>query len=137
MKFNPIKFKKFREKFNLTQIQLSNQLNISQAAISSWEKGLRSPSNITINKIVSLFHISPEDIIDYCNVSEVPGIDDYSAFNNLEKLLIRKFRKLDEDGKLFMLEITPEKYNELKERLKNMSEIITDLNKQQELLKVN
>jgi len=53
-------YKDFRKKYNRTQEQLAEELEISQSVISDWEKGNKEPSIDTLRKIYKIFDI--EDI---------------------------------------------------------------------------
>lgn len=46
--------KNIRLNMGLTQKQLSKHLNITQGAVSHWEKGISNPSVTLANKIVKL-----------------------------------------------------------------------------------
>ena len=56
--------KSLREKHNLTQQQLADMLNITQAPISRWENGEREISLPMMRRIAEVFNLSFTDFID-------------------------------------------------------------------------
>lgn len=56
-----MRLKILREEFKLSQLDLANKLNMSQQAISAYEKETREPDIETINKLANFFGVS----IDY------------------------------------------------------------------------
>ena len=55
------RLKILRLKHNLSQIQLSRELHVSQSAISSWENGLSEPSLFKLVNVAKFFGVT----IDY------------------------------------------------------------------------
>lgn len=55
------RLKELREEKDLTQAQLSTQLQISASAIGMYEQGRREPDNETLIKIANFFNVT----IDY------------------------------------------------------------------------
>ncbi len=53
-----IKIKNLRQKFELTQEQLANKLNIAPSTIGMYEQGRRTPNLDTFIKIRNIFHTS-------------------------------------------------------------------------------
>jgi len=54
-------FKELRKKRNLTQEKLAQKLNLTQTAISKWEKEIAFPDIMTLKKIADFFNVS----VDY------------------------------------------------------------------------
>jgi len=52
-------FKKHRQSWDLTQTDLARMLGVSQAAITAWERGIRSPDPEMLVKIVKALDIDP------------------------------------------------------------------------------
>lgn len=50
--------------YNKTQADISRDLNISKATISSWMNGTRIPRMKTIDRLCIYFHCSREDIME-------------------------------------------------------------------------
>lgn len=59
-----IKIKNLRQKFELTQEQLANKLNIAPSTIGMYEQGRRTPNLDTLIKISNIFHISIDMLLD-------------------------------------------------------------------------
>lgn len=62
--FNGERLKILRKEKKLTQAQLGKILNISDAAINRYEKGLRQPDTITLNKIAEFFDVSVDYLLN-------------------------------------------------------------------------
>lgn len=58
-----MRLKQLREENNLSQLDLANKLNMSQQAISAYEKGAREPDIDTIKKISDLFNVSTDYLL--------------------------------------------------------------------------
>ena len=105
-----------REKAGLTQAQLGEFLGLSQAAISMYEKGQRTPDMLFLRKISDFFHVS----LDYMTDHSVGGSDEFTASvpdrsdempagqalttkSNKECDLLTTFRLLDSDNQVILL----------------------------------
>lgn len=55
-----------RKKNNLTQQELANQLNITDKAVSKWERGLSYPDITSISKLASILGVDSSYLIDLC-----------------------------------------------------------------------
>lgn len=58
-----MRLKQLREENNLSQLDLANKLNMSQQAISAYEKGAREPDIDTIKKISDFFNVSTDYLL--------------------------------------------------------------------------
>ena len=56
-------YKQLRLKKNLTQIELSDKLNVTQATISKWEKGKSIPDIMTLKTLAEFFNVSIEYLL--------------------------------------------------------------------------
>lgn len=56
---------KIREKYNLTQDELSKIIGVSPTAISLYEKGTRSPSKKTMRKLMYHFQLNQQDLENF------------------------------------------------------------------------
>ncbi|MCF6515892.1 helix-turn-helix domain-containing protein [Lactobacillus sp. S2-2] len=72
--------KKIREQNKLTQIQLSNKLNVSRQNISGWERGKYYPDILTLLKISDEFNLTLDDLIR----------GDTEMVNKMNKFLTKK-----------------------------------------------
>ena len=59
------RIREFRKKIGMTQIELSNVLNISQGSLSGYETGRIEPDNTTLMKMADIFHVSVDEILGY------------------------------------------------------------------------
>lgn len=55
--------KKLRKKLNLTQRDISNQLNVTPHAISQWENGKRNPSLENVKRLSKILHCTVDEIL--------------------------------------------------------------------------
>ena len=53
----------YRKKFNLTQKDLGEKLNVSPQAVSKWENGQAEPDASTIKKLCEIFKISTDELL--------------------------------------------------------------------------
>lgn len=94
--------KKLRNNHNLTQQDLSLQLNISQQVYSRYEKGSREPDFETLIKIADYFNVSLDYLlgrIDENKPSAEPPLSDE------EKALLLLFSQIPKDKQQLVLEM--------------------------------
>lgn len=60
-----IMLRKLREQHNWSQMEVANQLDISQSAYNKWETGQSKPKLQNLEKIAEIFEISLMDLILY------------------------------------------------------------------------
>lgn len=63
-----MRLKQLREENNLSQLDLANKLNMSQQAISAYEKGTREPDIDTIKKISDFFNVSTDYLLEKSDI---------------------------------------------------------------------
>jgi len=66
-----IYIKKRRLKFNITQIDIANSLNISTQAISKWENGISYPDFIILGELANLLKVSIDDLLNLEDSSSI------------------------------------------------------------------
>ena len=66
-----------------TQIDLSLFMNVSQATVSNWCKGLKMPRMDKIDKICSFFNISRSDLMEEESDSTEPELNILKYYNKL------------------------------------------------------
>ena len=89
-----------RKKNNLTQFQLAEKLNITDRAVSKWERGKAMPDSSIMLDLCKLLGISVNDLLS----GEVVKMDNYNKTN--EQMLLELVKQKEEnDKKLLMLEI--------------------------------
>lgn len=58
--------KDIRVNAKLTQCDVAEKLNISQVAVSQWEKGICSPQLDRLQQLAKLYGVSTDDVISAC-----------------------------------------------------------------------
>lgn len=81
-----------RKKDNLTQEKLAEKIGVSRQTLSNWENDITSPDLNQANKIVKIFNISLDDLVD--NKTDIECSKAKSILTNL----IGKKCYLDEDS---------------------------------------
>lgn len=74
---NPIL--KLRKESGYTQRGLAQLLNVSQSAVSLWEKGETLPDIMTANKLAAIFGVTIEDLINSSNYGAMQTISKIRA----------------------------------------------------------
>ncbi len=89
-----------RKQKNLTQMQLAEKLNITDKAISKWERGLSLPDSSIMLELCGILGITVNDLLS----GEVITMDNYNK--ELEKNLLEVVRQKEKaDKQLLSLEI--------------------------------
>ncbi len=83
--------KKFRIEKGIKQLDLSNQLNVNQSAVSSWEVGRTHPEYETLIKIANILEISLDELLG----RETPNKSLDKELDSKHKLVINKVKKLN------------------------------------------
>lgn len=65
-----LKIKEYRKKKGMTQQELATKLDMSQNAVSLYERGVNDPSIITLVQIAEELGITVDDLIDYKKIKE-------------------------------------------------------------------
>lgn len=88
-----------RKNVNLTQIQLAEKLNITDRAISKWERGKAMPDSSIMLVLCDILKITVNDLLS----GEVVTLDNYNK--ELENKLIEMVKQKEEaDKRLLLLE---------------------------------
>lgn len=88
-----------RKKNQLTQVQLAEKLNITDRAVSKWERGKSMPDSSIMLELCKILKISVNDLLS----GEVVTMDAYNK--NLEKNLLEAVKQKQEaDKRLLSLE---------------------------------
>lgn len=80
MNFKSNYIRNFREKYNLSQYELADLMNVNQSTIARWEKGEKTPSHENIAKL--------NDIILNYNINN--DIDENNDLIDKENHIIKK-----------------------------------------------
>ena len=91
-----MRLKNLREERKISQQKLAIELNVSQASISKYEKGLAEPDIPMLCTIAEFFHVSVDYLIGRTstrnNLSAIP-------MNDREQALLQHFNALTENQK--------------------------------------
>lgn len=60
------KIAKLRKEQNMTQQELANKLNITDKAVSKWERGLSYPDITSVSKLAKILNVDSKELIDLC-----------------------------------------------------------------------
>ncbi|MFS1663444.1 helix-turn-helix domain-containing protein [Streptococcus sp. zg-JUN1979] len=64
------RLKELRLEHNLTQKELANKINSTQASVGFWEQGLRKPKYESIEKLAKVFNVSPDYLLGNTDTKE-------------------------------------------------------------------
>ena len=105
---NQIKIGKFiaecRKKQNLTQIQLAEKLNITDRAVSKWERGMSLPDISLLQELSDILNINVTELLDGKR-SEKKKIDSDDILNTLKYTEIKTMEKHKNNINLIMLSL--------------------------------
>lgn len=68
---NVLRLKEYRENKNMSQREVAEMLNISQASYWGWESGKASPNPKQILKLCKLFNCTPNDLFGFKGVHAI------------------------------------------------------------------
>lgn len=74
-----------RKKKNLTQQELADKLNITDKAVSKWERGLSYPDITSISKLAKVLGVESSYLIDLCKKED--SQNPYSKKEELSNLI--------------------------------------------------
>lgn len=82
----PERLKLLRDELGLTQQQLGEKLNVSDATINRYERGQRNPDPDTLNFFADLFEVSVDYLLGRSNTPHLPNVaqkikEGYTPFN--------------------------------------------------------
>ena len=95
------KLKILRESAHLSQKELAEKSNVSQQAISAIEKGIRSPSESTMDMLSDALGFSLVEVLSY--EEDTSNSKDVLCYE--ERELIRCFRAINNDSKKIVLDL--------------------------------
>lgn len=79
----------FRKKCNMTQLDLANDIGISDKAVSKWERDLSVPDISTIKKLAEIFNVSVEDLMGEVDVNKnIEKVEYKNSITALIKLIL-------------------------------------------------
>lgn len=93
-----------RKEVGLTQAELAFHLNISQQAVSKYEKEEREPDIDVLIRIADFFNVTTDYLLGLSAPTEIPKPEkDIFHFEADEKRLIEIYRSLNEDSRIMAL----------------------------------
>ena len=101
------RLRKARTEKHLTQKQLAELLSVKHNSISNWENDINKPDPDTIELICGVLEITPNYLL--ATTSE--------DFSPAEKLIIKKYRALDEKGREMVNTILDNEYERYLQRI--------------------
>lgn len=54
----------YMEQNNITQTELAEYMGVSQATVSNWQKGIKTPRMSKVDKLCDFFHIKRSDLME-------------------------------------------------------------------------
>lgn len=94
------RIKQLREEYNMTQVRLSIELEVSQETISAYESGKHYPSVTSLLRLSEIFHVSCDYILGLSDIRFPYKISELSAE---EHLLLTKWNALNSRKKDLMM----------------------------------
>ena len=73
-----------RKEKGLTQQELANKLNITDKAVSKWERGLSYPDITSISSLASTLGVDSSYLIDLCKKED--SVNPYSKKEDINKI---------------------------------------------------
>lgn len=114
---------------NETTYSIGELLNLSATTISRYRDGKMSPKITTIYSIANHFNVNPVWLMGYDVEKNLNLTDDKVDLSTEEKILIEKFKKLDSEDKVKVIDYTDLLSSQNKYKNKNSK--IIDLSKQE------
>lgn len=90
-------YKQLRLKKNLTQIELSEKLNVTQATVSKWEKGKSTPDIMMLKTLAKFFNVSIEFLLDNEEHANEPKISEVQTYSEKQKELMPLIQLLNNE----------------------------------------
>jgi len=72
--------KQLREEKNVKQVDLAAMLNISQATLSNWERGIHDPDNESLSILARYFDCSIDYLLQNSDVRHIPELGDLAQY---------------------------------------------------------
>jgi len=84
----PDRLKRLREEEEFTQEKLGSLLNVSDATINRYEKGLRNPDPNTLDKLAGIFNVSVDYLLGRTDIRE-PARPEVLAAHRIDDIFDR------------------------------------------------
>lgn len=89
--------KELRKSFNISQVQLANELGVTKQCVSNWENDNILPSLDMLLKIAKYFNVTTDYLLGVSNdnIIDVTGLSEVEKSHI--KLLVKDFQKRSKD----------------------------------------
>ncbi len=77
-----LRLKELRAKFNMTQKELAERLEMSQQAVAKWENGIAEPTVKNLRELAIIFGISIDDLLGNSKIIKTTHFCDYGPKKN-------------------------------------------------------
>ena len=77
-----LRLKELRVKFNMTQKELAERLEMSQQAIAKWENGTAEPTVKNLRELAIIFGISVDDLLGNSRIIKTSHLCSYEPKKN-------------------------------------------------------
>jgi len=101
------RLRKLRQKHNLDQTALADVLEMTQGAISLYERGERDPGTETLSRLADFFDVSVDYLVGRCAVENMT-IQDIKTVDDLKRYL-----GLDDEDVVKLLFIDPKQDDQI------------------------
>lgn len=81
--------KELREEFNMKQVDLATILNVSQATLSNWERGIHDPDNEALSQLAKFFNCSIDYLLMNSDLRKVPALEDLMVYQPYFRVMER------------------------------------------------
>jgi len=72
--------KELREERDIKQVELATALNVSQATLSNWERGIHDPDNKSLGMLAHYFQCSIDYLLMNSEVRHTPELGDMAQY---------------------------------------------------------
>lgn len=80
------RLRELRQTKNLSQLELSKQLNISNVTLSQYENGVRKPDITTITDLAKYFNVTTDYLLGNSNIKQLSRKDEIDIQKDLEEM---------------------------------------------------
>lgn len=81
-----------RDERKLRQVELANMLNVSQATLSNWERGIHDPDNESLINLAKIFDCTVDYLICVSDMRYAPGVSEQDEMNQIFYRIIHEAR---------------------------------------------
>ena len=97
------RIKELRKNFGIKQIDLANQLEVSQASLSGWENGKYEPDTNSWAKLAEIFNVSVDYLMGRTLLPRSVSETEEMTFDDFSYALYGEVRELNDEEKETLL----------------------------------